>query len=230
MLNSAIADCRYGLRQLRRNPGFTIVVAMLLVLLIGCTNVANLLIVRTLQRLPELSIRSALGASRGRLARQLLIECLLLSFFASLGGLLIAAWLASLATKTQPPPLGTQSYSIFDVRVLGATVLVSVMATLLFGVLPSLYVGKIADFGGRTVNKVGRARAILVGVQVMLAMILLAGSVSVGRAFVHLMGVQRGYDVKGIATVSVSLEGPGSATDFKSPRPRTATPPLLCCS
>ena len=202
-----ISSLREGLAGPVKNASLVFQAAMLLVLLIGCTNVANLLIVRTLQRLPELSIRSALGASRGRLARQLLIECLLLSFFASLGGLLIAAWLASLATKTQPPPLGTQSYSIFDVRVLGATVLVSVMTTLLFGVLPSLYVGRITNFSGRTVTKVGRARAILVGVQVMLAMILLAGSVSVGRAFVHLMGMERGYDVKRIATVSVSLEG-----------------------
>lgn len=202
-----ISSLQEGMAGPVKNASLVFEAVMLLVLLIGCTNVANLLIARTLQRLPELSIRSALGASRGRLARQLLIECLILTFFASLCGLLIAFWLASLATKIEPPPLGTQSYSILDVRVLGFTAFVSVMTTLLFGVLPSLYAGKIAAFSGQTVTKVGRAREILVGVQVMLAMILLAGSVSLGRAFVHLMGMERGYDVKGVATISVSLEG-----------------------
>jgi predicted permease len=202
-----ISSLQEGMAGPVKNASLVFEMAMLLVLLIGCTNVANLLIARTLQRLPELSIRSALGASRGRLGRQLLIECLILTFFASLCGLLIAFWLASLATKIEPPPLGTQSYSIFDVRVLGFTALVSVMTTLLFGVLPSLYAGKIAAFGGRTASGVGRAREILVGVQVILAMILLAGSISLGGAFVHLMGKERGYDVKGVATVSVSLEG-----------------------
>jgi putative ABC transport system permease protein len=202
-----ISSLREGMVGPVKNASLVFEALMLLVLLIGCTNVANLLIARTLQRLPELSIRSALGANSGRLARQLLIECLLLSFIASLCGLLIASWLASLASKIEPPPLGTQSYSVLDVRVLGFTALVSVVTTLLFGVLPSLYAGKIAAFSGRTVTKVGRAREILVGVQVTLAMILLAGSVSLGRAFVHLMEKERGYDVKGVATVSVSLEG-----------------------
>jgi putative ABC transport system permease protein len=186
-----ISSLREGMVGPVKNASLVFEALMLLVLLIGCTNVANLLIARTLQRLPELSIRSALGANSGRLAR----------------GLLIASWLASLASKIEPPPLGTQSYSVLDVRVLGFTALVSVVTTLLFGVLPSLYAGKIAAFSGRTVTKVGRAREILVGVQVTLAMILLAGSVSLGRAFVHLMEKERGYDVKGVATVSVSLEG-----------------------
>ena len=90
---------------------------MMLVLLIACANVANLLVARTLDRLPELSIRAALGASRGRLAGQLLSECALLSVMASIAGLVLALWITSLAAKVEPPPLGAQSYSIWDGKV-----------------------------------------------------------------------------------------------------------------
>ena len=120
--------------------------AVVLVLLIACTNVANLLIARTADRAAELSIRSALGASRARLARQLLTECLLLSFVATLAGLLIAYWTTSLAAKVEPPPLGAQSYSILDGRVLAFTLMVSVVTALPFGILPSLYVGRVHAF------------------------------------------------------------------------------------
>jgi ABC-type antimicrobial peptide transport system permease subunit len=94
--------------------------AVLLVLVIACTNVANLLMARTADRAGELSIRSALGASRVRLARQLPSESLLLSFVAALAGLLVAYWTTLLAATVEPPPLGAQTYSILDGRVLGS--------------------------------------------------------------------------------------------------------------
>ena len=184
--------------------------AVLLVLVIACTNVANLLMARTADRAAELSIRSALGASQARLARQLLTECLLLSFVAALGGLLVAYWATLLAAKVEPPPLGVQVYSILDGRVLSFTLTMSVVTALLFGVLPSFCAGRIRAFGARDGSRASGSRLVresLVGVQVMLTMILLAGSVSVGRAIVHLMRIDRGYDVKGVVTVNVSLDG-----------------------
>jgi putative ABC transport system permease protein len=184
--------------------------AVALVLLIACTNVANLLIARTADRAAELAIRSALGASRARLMQQLLTECLLLSCVATLAGLAIADWTTSLAAKIEPPPLGTQSYSILDARVLAFTLMVSVMTTLALGTLPTLYVGHIHAFGSRGCSRTRGSRLVrqgLVAGQVMLTMILLAASVCLGRAFVHLMRIDRGYDVKGIVTVSVSLDG-----------------------
>ena len=137
-------------------------------------------------------------------------ECLLLSFVATLAGLLIASWTTSLAAKVEPPPLGAQSYSILDGRVLAFTLIVSVITALALGVVPSLYVGRVHAFGSRSSSQTRGSplvRQSLVTAQVMLTMILLAASVDLGRAFVHLMRIDRGYDVKGVVTVSVSLDG-----------------------
>ena len=209
ILRPSMTSLQDGLAGPVKNASLMFMGAVVLVLLIACTNVANLLIARTADRFPELSIRSALGASRGRLARQLLIECLLLSFVATLAGLAIAYWTTSFAAKVEPPPLGAQSYSILDGRVLAFTLMVSVITALAVGVLPSLYIGRIHCFGSRSSG--GRrsrlVRQSLVGVQVMLTMILLASSVGLGRAFIHLMRIDRGYDVQGIVTVGVSLDG-----------------------
>jgi putative ABC transport system permease protein len=193
-----------------KNASLLLMAGVVLVLAIACTNVANLLIARTADRAAELSMRSALGASRARLTQQLLTECLLLSFAAAVAGLLVAFWTTSLAAQVQPPPLAAQTYSILDGRVLGFTAIVSILSGLLFAVLPSLYAGRTYVFETRGSGKARGSRLIregLAGAQVMLTVILLTASVSVGRAFVHLMGTDRGYDVKGVVTVSVSLDG-----------------------
>ena len=181
-----------------------------LILLIACTNVANLLMARTADRATELSIRSALGASKARLVQQLLTECLLLSFVATTAGLLVAFWTTSVAAKVQPAPLATQAYSILDGRVLGFAIAVSILSGLLFGVLPSMDAGRVHAFGARGSSGTRRSRLIretLVAAQVMLTIVLLTASVSVGRAFVNLMRIDRGFDTKGLVTVSVSLDG-----------------------
>jgi hypothetical protein len=100
-----------------------------------------------------------------------------------------------LAARVEPPPLGVQAYSIRDGRVLSFTLTMSVVTALLFGVLPSLYAGRIRAFGARGCSRAKGPRLVresLVGVQVMRTMILLAGSVSVGRAIAHLMRIDRG--------------------------------------
>jgi predicted permease len=209
-LRPGMTSLQDGLAGPVKNASLMFMGAVVLVLLIACTNVANLLIARTTDRAAELSIRSALGASRARLARQLLTECLLLSFVATLAGLLIAYWTTSLAVKIEPPPLGAQSYSILDGRVLAFTLMVAVITTLALGVLPSLYVGRFHALRSRSSSRTRGSRLIpqsLVATQVMLTMILLAASVCLGRAFVHLMRIDRGYDVKGVVTVAVSLDG-----------------------
>ena len=90
-----------------------------LILLIACANVANLLLARTADRAAEMSIRSALGASRARIVQQLLTECLILSSVAAVAGLAVGFWTTSIAVKLQPAPLAAQSYSILDGHVLG---------------------------------------------------------------------------------------------------------------
>jgi len=193
-----------------KNASLLLLAAVVLILLIACSNVANLLMARSADRATELSIRSALGASRARIVQQLLTECLLLSFVAAIAGLLVAFWTTSIATKIQPPPLSTQSYSILDGHVLAFAVAAAIASSVFFGALPSLYVGRIHAFGARAAGGSRGARLIretLVAAQVMLTIILLTASVSVGRAFVSLMKADRGFAAKGLVTVSVSLDG-----------------------
>ncbi len=193
-----------------KNASLLLMAAVALILLIACSNVANLLLARTADRSAELSIRSALGASRGRLAQQLLTECLLLSSVAAVAGLVFAIWTTSVAARVEPAPLSTQSYSILDGHVLGFTVGVSILSGLLFGFLPSLHAGRVHAFGVRGSSGTRNSRLIretLVAAQVMLTIVLLTASVSVGRAFISLMRIDRGFDAKGLVTVSVSLDG-----------------------
>lgn len=193
-----------------KNASLVLMACVVLILLIACTNVANLLMARTADRAVELSIRSALGASRARLSQQLLTECVLLSLAASIAGLFVAFWTTSIAAKLQPAPLASQAYSILDARVLCFAITASVLSGLLFGILPSLYAGRVHTFGtrGSTDNRGSRLiREALVAAQVMLTVVLLAASISVGRAFVNLMRIDRGFDWNGLVTVNVSLEG-----------------------
>jgi len=193
-----------------KDASLMLMAGVVLILLIACTNVANLLMARTADRATELSIRSALGASRARLAQQLLTECLLLSLVAAITGLIVAFWTTSIAAKVEPAPLATQSYSILDGRVLVFAVAASVVSGLLFGVLPSLFAGRVHAFGFR--GSIGASssrltRESLVAAQVMLTLVLLTASISVGRAFLNLMRIDRGFDTRGLVTVSVSLDG-----------------------
>jgi putative ABC transport system permease protein len=193
-----------------KNASLMLMAGVVFILLIACTNVANLLMARTADRAQELAVRSALGASRGRIARQLLTECMLLSLVAAVAGLFVAFWTTLIAAKVQPGQLPTQSYSILDWRVLCFAVAIAIVSSLLFGVLPSLYAGRIHTFGVRVSSGTRGARVIremLVAAQVTLTIILLTASVSVGRAFVNLMRIDRGFNVRGLVTVSVSLNG-----------------------
>jgi putative ABC transport system permease protein len=193
-----------------KNASLMLMAGVVLILLIACSNIANLLMARTADRATELAIRSALGASRARIAQQLLTECLLLSFVAAIAGLSVAFWTTSIAAKVQAAPLSTQSYSILDGRVLGFAVAMAIASSVLFGVFPSLYAGRVHAFGVRGPSGTRSARLIretLVAAQVMLTIVLLASSVSVGRSFVNMMKVDRGFDAKGLVTVSVSLDG-----------------------
>jgi predicted permease len=193
-----------------KNASLMFMGAVMLVLLIACTNVATILTARTADRTREFSIRSALGATTARLARQLFTESLVLSCIATLAGLAIACWITSLAAKVKPPSLGAESYSILDPRVLGFTVVVSIMTALMFSILPAFYLRRVRGLGTANASQPpsGRlVREVLAGAQVMLTIILLAGSVSLGRAFIHLMRIDRGYDVKQVVTVGVSLDG-----------------------
>ncbi len=207
---STMTSLRDELAGPARKGSLMLLACVVLILLIACTNVANLLMARTADRAAELSIRSALGASRARLAQQLMTECLLLSLVSSVAGVLVAAATATVAAKFQPAPLSSQAYALLDGQVLFFALAAAALSGLLFGLMPSVYATRLHSFSLRGSGKthgVRFAREALVASQVMLTIVLLAGSISVGRAFIRLMHADRGFDCAGLVTVSVSLMG-----------------------
>ncbi len=136
---------------------------------------------------------------------------MLLSLVASSAGLLVAHWTVRIIAAAQPAPIAAQSYSILDGRVLGFAIAISVLSGLLSGALPSVYAGRTHAFGSRgsSASPAGsrKVREALIAAQVMLTIILLASSAALGRAFVNLMGLNRGFDVQGLVTANVSLAG-----------------------
>ncbi len=194
--------------------------AVSLVLLIACSNVANLLLVRATARKREFAIRSALGAGRGQIVRQLLTESVLLSVAGGILGLTLgfAGVRGLLAiSPTDLPRIGEDGAALhIDVRVLAYTLGISFATGILFGLVPAWSASRanpnsaLKESASRsgTGLRQGRMRSILVITEVSLALILLVGSALLIRTLVALHGVGPGFRTDNILTMEMSLNGP----------------------
>jgi putative ABC transport system permease protein len=185
-----------------------------LVLLIACANVANLLLARGVVRQRELAIRAALGAQRWHIVRQLLCESLLLAGLGATGGLLLAWWGVATLTKLKLDSLPRVAESNLDGRVLGFTLLVALLTSVLFGLLPAWQIGQAARTNLQQTLKEGGAaltsrrswlRNLLVVGEVALAVLLLVGAGLLINSLVRLQRVQPGLDIDKLLTVELSL-------------------------
>ncbi len=189
--------------------------AVTLVLLIACANVANLLLVRGASRQKEIALRSALGATRRHIVRQLLNESLLLALMGGAGGLLAAYVGVGLLNSLIPADLpGTRTITL-DARLLGFTMGLSVLTGVLCGLLPALQTSKFnlnealkeGAQNARTALVRHRLRGAMVVGEVSVALVLLIGAGLLIKSFLHLMRVEPGYDPTHLLTMQVSLTG-----------------------
>src|ERR1051326_260314 len=191
--------------------------AVSFVLLIACANVANLLLVRAAGRKREFAIRSALGAWRGRIVRQLLTESVLLSLAGGALGVLLglAGIQALMSVNTALEQLRSMGVSM-DWRFLAFALALSLGTGLLFGLIPALNSSRadissnLKESGGRTGSSLrqNKFRSLLVVVEIALAVILLIGSALFIRTQLALATVNPGFDTTSILTMRMSLTGP----------------------
>jgi predicted permease len=181
--------------------------AVSFVLLIACANVANLLLARATVREPEMAMRSALGASRPRVVRQMLTESLLLALAGGLGGLLLASASTAFLVKSAARILPRAEQIGMDSRVLLFTIVISVVTGVLFGLAPALqFSGSAIRGSGRgVVRGRHRYRDLLVVGQVALALPLLVGGALLIRTLWNLHGVDPGFDSHNTLVMHVSL-------------------------
>jgi putative ABC transport system permease protein len=184
-----------------------------LVLLVGCANVANLMLARVAGRNRELAIRSALGASRARLAGDLLLESAALGLLGGGLGLLLAVWGIEALRSLQPGTIPRIDEIGLDYRVLGFALLLSLLTAILFGLAPiwrlargdlreGLTEGSRGVAGGGAIR---RARSALVQAEVALAFVLLAGAALLLRSFDRLQQVDPGFSTDRVLTARFTL-------------------------
>ncbi len=182
------------------------------VLLIGCANVANLLLAKAAGRRREVAIRTALGAGRFRVVRQLLTESVLLGVAGGAVGLLIAVWLTQLMIHFSPGDVPRLAEAQLNLGVLAFALAISIFTGILFGLAPALQVSK-PDLNtdlkegsrGAAAFRRSRIRSVLVVAEVALSLVLLAGAGLLLRSFVKLLGAPLGFAPDHLLTLSIAL-------------------------
>jgi putative ABC transport system permease protein len=188
--------------------------AVSLVLLIACANVASLLLARAVSRQKEIAVRTALGASRWQLVRQLAVESLLLATIGGVAGMIAASWSVSLLMRATTTGLPRTSAIGVDWTVLAFALGVSIATGLLFGLVPALQATRVdlretlneaGRGGGASSARHHRLRAILVVAEIALALMLLVSAGLLLRSFARLQRVDPGFDPHGMLAVDLPL-------------------------
>jgi putative ABC transport system permease protein len=202
-----VGDVHLALMVLLGTVGF--------VLLIGCVNVANLILARAAGREREMAIRSALGAGRGRLLRQLLTESMLLALVGGGAGLSLSLWGVELLSGLGAQDIPRLGEASLDARVLVGTLLVSLLAGLLVGIAPAMGPSRLnlsaaLKEGARVCDGRGHARlrATLVTAEIALACLLSVGAGLLIRSFVQLLNVDPGFETRYLLTFTTHASGP----------------------
>lgn len=197
------ADLKLGLLILQGFVG--------LVLLIACANIANLLLARAAGREKEMAVRSALGATRGRIVRQILAESMVLSVAGGLAGLVLARWgLTALNKFTPQDVLGSHELTL-DFAVFGFTFAVVAFAGLVFGIAPALYssrqnINETLTRNSRAVTgRSGKVRSALVVMEMAIAVLLVVGAGLMFRSLASLRSVNPGFDADHVLTAKLTL-------------------------
>ena len=204
LLEYSVGDYRHALNLL--------LAAVACVLLIACANVANLQLARALSRGKELAVRAALGASRWRLARQLLSESSVLAILGAGLGVLFAIWSRDAIAGLSPPNVARFHETRIDLQALIFTAAVALASSLLVGIWPAWKISTTAaltsalhETGIRGSDSRHRMRAGLVVIQVALAIVLLAGAGLTLKSFWRAQQEPLGFDPRGILTMNIAL-------------------------
>ena len=186
-----------------------LLVAVGLLLLMACVNVANLLLARATARQREMSVRAALGAGRGRIVRQLLTESLVLSAVGAAIGVALTVLAVPVLRDVGQTAIPRLDELDIDWRVVSFGIGASLVTGILFGIAPALQASRaslndVLRSGGR-VAAAGRLRSILIVTSVAMALVLLVGAGLVGRSFERLMRVDYGFRAEGVFAATLSL-------------------------
>ncbi|MGA3039590.1 MAG: ABC transporter permease [Bryobacteraceae bacterium] len=186
-----------------RTPLLVLLGAVGMVLLIGCVNVANLLLARATARQKEIGLRIALGAGRARIVRQLLTESLLLAAISGAAGLAIGVWVLELFVRFGSPELLRWQTVRMDAGAVLFAIAAAVLTSLLFGLAPALSASQLRP--GRRSRSSNRSRSLLVVAEVGLSVMLLGGAGLLLRSYVRLWQTNPGFAPDHLLTARISL-------------------------
>jgi predicted permease len=196
---------------------YVLLSAVALVLLIACANMANLLLARATARTREMAIRAAIGAGRSRIIRQLIVESMVLALSAGAAGLMLGLWGVHALIALAPADTPRLSETSIDGTVLAFTFLISVAASLLFGLAPAIQASRIdlsdalKQGGVRSGGGSGRMRAALVTAEIAMSVVLVAGAGLLLKSFIALHNVALGFRPEKVLLMSTAVPYSGPA-------------------